>query len=212
MINRFLNRASLRGRWEALLGNRRLLPVFLLLGLGLCFAVSRFGILNPYVQLILMYIGINIMLSASLNLVNGYMGEFSVGHAGFMALGAYTSSILTVNVCPAGWGEVLFPAAVIAGGLAAGLVGLVVAFPSFKTRGDYLAIVTLAFGMIVKSVLENIDAVGGPRGFLGMEKLTTLPWVFFWTVSSVWLIRNIVFSKFGRGVLRSGRTRSRATS
>ena len=81
------------------------------------------------------------------------------------------------------------------------LIGFLVAIPSFKTRGDYLAIVTLAFCMIVKSVLENIDAVGGPRGLLGMEKLTTLPWVFFWTALCVWVIRNLVYSNFGRGVL-----------
>jgi branched-chain amino acid transport system permease protein len=80
-------------------------------------------------------------------------------------------------------------------------VGLVVAGPSFKTRGDYLAIVTLACSMIVKSVIENIDSVGGPRGFLGMEKLTTLPWVFFWVIVTVWIIRNFIYSRFGRGIL-----------
>jgi branched-chain amino acid transport system permease protein len=149
-----------------------------------------------------MYVGINIILAASLNLINGYMGEFSVGHAAFMATGAYTASLLTVNVFPAGTaGPLLFPLAVIAGGLVSAVLGLVVAVPSFKTRGDYLAIVTLAFNMIVKSVIENIDYVGGPRGFLGMEKLTTLPWVFFWTVLSVWVIRNLVYSNIGRGVL-----------
>jgi branched-chain amino acid transport system permease protein len=95
----------------------------------------------------------------------------------------------------------LFPLAILAGGIGAALVGFLVAIPSFKTRGDYLAIVTLAFCMIVKSVLENIDAVGGPRGLLGMEKLTTLPWVFFWTALTVWVIRNLVYSNFGRGVL-----------
>jgi len=90
---------------------------------------------------------------------------------------------------------------VAAGGLAAAVTGLLVAFPSFKTRGDYLAIVTLAFGMIVKSAIENIDALGGPRGFLGMERLTTLPWVFFWTALSILAIRNLVYSRFGRGIL-----------
>ncbi len=183
------------------MAKRRLLPVLLGAGFLLSFAVPRFGLLDQYVQLILMYVGINIILAVSLNLINGYMGEFSVGHAGFMAVGAYVSSILTVLVFPSAFSPLSFPLALLAGGLAAGLVGLVVAFPSFQTRGDYLAIVTLAFGMIVKSVLENIDAVGGPRGFLGMEKLTTLPWVFFWTVLSVWVIRNLVYSKFGRGVL-----------
>jgi branched-chain amino acid transport system permease protein len=190
-----------RQTWDRFLEKRYLLPVFLVAGLALSFLIPRFGLLDQYVQLILMYVGINIILAVSLNLINGYMGEFSVGHAGFMAVGAYVSSILTVLVFPAAGAALTFPLAVCVGGLAAGLVGLVVAVPSFHTRGDYLAIVTLAFGMIVKSVLENLDAVGGPRGFLGMEKLTTLPWVFFWTVLSVWIIRNLVYSKFGRGVL-----------
>ena len=164
-------------------------------------AAARLEILDQYVQLILIYVGINIILTVSLNLINGYMGEFSVGHAGFMAIGAYIASILTVSVFPQAYVNFLFPAAVLAGGIGAALVGFFVAIPSFKTRGDYLAIVTLAFGMIVKSALENIDAVGGARGMLGMDKLTTLPWVFFWTVLSVWVIRNLVYSKFGRGVL-----------
>lgn len=176
-------------------------PVALTAALAFCVAVDRFELLDLYLQLILIYVGINIILTVSLNLINGYMGEFSVGHAGFMAVGAYTASLLTVYVFPAGAQNLLFPLAVLAGGLMAGLVGLLVAIPSFKTRGDYLAIVTLAFCMIVKSILENIDAVGGPRGLLGMEKLTTLPWVFFWTALSVWVIRNLVYSHFGRGVL-----------
>ncbi|MCG6534950.1 MAG: branched-chain amino acid ABC transporter permease [Syntrophales bacterium LBB04] len=180
---------------------RRVLPY--LLGLSFVFSLAawRFELLDPYVQLILIYVGINIILTVSLNLVNGYMGEFSVGHAGFMAVGAYTASLMTVKLFPAHSEGLVFPLAVACGGIAAAFVGLVVAFPSFKTRGDYLAIVTLSFGMIVKSVIENINVIGGPRGFLGMEKLTTLPWVFVWTVLSVWVIRNLVYSKFGRGVL-----------
>ncbi|MBA4419303.1 MAG: branched-chain amino acid ABC transporter permease [Syntrophus sp. (in: bacteria)] len=178
-----------------------LLPLLLILGFAFSFAIPYYGLLDPYVQLILMYIGINIILALSLNLVNGYMGEFSVGHAGFMSIGAYISSILTVKVFSASSAAWLFPVAVIAGGAGAALLGLLVAIPSFRTRGDYLAIVTLAFNMIVKSVLENIDAVGGARGFLGMSKLTTLPLVFCWTVLSVWLIRNFIYSNYGRGVL-----------
>jgi branched-chain amino acid transport system permease protein len=146
-------------------------------------------------------VGINIILTVSLNLINGYMGEFSVGHAGFMAIGAYIASIFTVNVFPAAALNYLFPAAILLGGIGAALIGFLVAIPSFKTRGDYLAIVTLAFVMIVKSGIENIDYIGGPRGFLGMDKLTTLPWVFFWTALTVWVIRNLVYSNFGRGVL-----------
>lgn len=187
--------------WEALMARRWLLPVLLGIGLVLSFAIPQFELLNRYIQLILMYVGINIILTVSLNLINGYMGEFSVGHAGLMAVGAYVSSILTVRVFPASMGVWLFPVAVTIGGLATALVGLVVAIPSFKTRGDYLAIVTLAFTMIVKSVFENIDAVGGPRGFMGMDKLTNLPTTYCWTILALWVIRNFIYSKHGRGVL-----------
>jgi len=193
---------GITGRLTKYLGGNSRLPVILLAaGFILSFAAPYFGLLDPYVQMILMYMGINIILALSLNLVNGYMGEFSVGHAGFMCTGAYISSILTVKVLPAGSAAWAFPAAVIAGGAASAVLGLIVAIPSFRTRGDYLAIVTLAFNMIVKSALENINAVGAARGFLGMEKLTTLPWVFFWTFFSVWVMRNFIYSNFGRGVL-----------
>ncbi|MHB8137315.1 MAG: branched-chain amino acid ABC transporter permease [Smithellaceae bacterium] len=187
-------------RWHIFTGYKYFWPVFIIAGLSFCVAVDAYDFVDLYLQLILIYVGINIILTVSLNLINGYMGEFSVGHAGFMAVGAYVASLLTVHAFPAG-ANLLFPLAILAGGIVAALVGFLVAIPSFKTRGDYLAIVTLAFCMIVKSVLENIDAVGGPRGLLGMEKLTTLPWVFFWTALSVWVIRNLVYSNFGRGVL-----------
>jgi branched-chain amino acid transport system permease protein len=158
------------------------------------------GLLNPYVIQILMYVGINMILTLSLNLVNGYMGEFSVGHAGFMAIGAYVSAILGVWYVPRALGPWLFPFLLVAGGLAAAVAGLVVAFPSFRTRGDYLAIVTLAFNMIVKSILENLDVVGGPRGFKDISLLTNLPWVVFWVIATFYLLRNLVYSNFGRGI------------
>ena len=180
-------------RWGVLVVLALIFPLTILL--------PRFGIINPYIDLVLKYIGINIILTVSLNLVNGYMGEFSVGHAGFMAIGAYAASLLTVWVFPPGLGPFVFPLALLAGGVAAGIAGLGIAVPSFRTRGDYLAIVTLAFNMIIKSVLENIEAIGGPRGFMGMEKLTSLWWVYLVVILMVFLARNYVFSNFGRGVL-----------
>ncbi len=180
----------------------RLWPIILIAaGFILSFAIPYFGLLDLYVQMILIYICINIILALSLNLINGYMGEFSVGHAGFMSAGAYISAIITVKCLSSASAAWLFPFAVIAGGVGAALLGLIVAIPSFRTRGDYLAIVTLAFNMIIKSVLENIDAVGGARGFLGMDKLTTLPVAFFWTLITIWVIRNFIYSNYGRGVL-----------
>lgn len=192
---------SLKARWDALMNNRRALPVLLVIGFVLSILVPRFNLINPYVQLILMYVGINIIMTTSLNLINGYMGEFSVGHAGFMAVGAYVSALLTMNVWPQNLVSWLFPLTVVIAGIGAALAGLIVSIPSFRTRGDYLAIVTLAFNMIVKSVIENIEAIGGPRGIPGIDKLTTMPWVFLWTVFALWVMRNFIYSNYGRGVL-----------
>jgi branched-chain amino acid transport system permease protein len=179
--------------------------LLLWLGVALLLAVAwvlpHSGLLNPYVVQIMMYVGINMILTLSLNLVNGYMGEFSVGHAGFMGIGAYVASILTVAVLPRSWSPWLFPGVLLTGGLAAAVAGLIVAYPSFRTRGDYLAIVTLAFNMIVKSVLENIDALGGPRGYLGMPRLTNLFWVAAWVLITLMVLRNLVHSNFGRGIM-----------
>ncbi len=179
--------------------NRYALPVLLAVGFVLSLVIPQFGLLNGYVQFVLITIAINIILSASLNLVNGYMGEFSVGHAGFMSLGAYASSVLTVKLLP-DLPDAFFFVPVIVGGLAAALAGFLLALLSFKTRGDYLAIITLAFLMIVKSALENIPYVGGPRGMLGIPKLTTMAWAFFWVVVTIWVLRNLLYSKFGRAI------------
>ena len=73
--------------WEWLMAQRWILPVLVLVGFGLAFAIPEYNLLNRYVQLVMMYVGINIILAVSLNLVNGYMGEFSLAHAGFMAGG-----------------------------------------------------------------------------------------------------------------------------
>lgn len=194
-------RKTLTARWDALMNNHRILPALLVIGFILSFLIPRYNLLNPYVQLVIMYVGINIIMTTSLNLINGYMGEFSVGHAGFMAVGAYVGALLTMYVWPPNLVNWLFPASVILGGVGAALAGLLVAIPSFRTRGDYLAIVTLSFNMIVKSVIENIEAIGGPRGIPGIDKLTTFPWVFFWTVFALWIMRNFMYSNYGRGVL-----------
>ena len=181
------------------------------------------GGIAPYPELVLLFIGVNIIMTVSLNLVNGYMGEFSCGHAGFMAVGAYTSSVITVllfaeddvfgaPLLPAWTSIPLFPVALIIGGIAASIVGLLVAVPSFRTRGDYLAIITLAVNYIVKSAIENIEIIGGPRGFMGMKKVTNAmdsvvhaPWMVIWTflgvVVTILVIRNFVASTYGKGVV-----------
>jgi branched-chain amino acid transport system permease protein len=179
-------------------------------------------LIGQYALSVLMFMGINVILATSLNLVNGTMGEFSCGHAGFMAVGAYVSSVLGVVLftrdrlfgepaLPPEWALYGFPLVILAGGVAAALAGLLVAFPSFKTRGDYLAIITLAANYIIISAVENLEVIGGARGFMGMkgvvramENAVALPWmpiwVFLFTVFCVWLLRRFMVSTYGRGV------------
>jgi branched-chain amino acid transport system permease protein len=193
--------------------------LFFILAVGLSWA----GLLTSYTQLILMFVGVNIMMSSSLNLVNGYMGEFSCGHAGFMAVGAYITSLLTVwfftkgsvfgpNLLPPAWATVLFPFILLFGGLIAALVGLLVAIPSFRTRGDYLAIITLAVNYIIKSAIENIQPIGGARGFMGMgrvvngmQEVVDIPWMMIWTwifaFLTILLIKRFVSSTYGKGII-----------
>lgn len=184
---------------------------------------SSLGLYNSYVEFLIMLIGINIMLGASLNLINGYMGEFSVGHAAFMGVGAYVASLLTVwllandrvfglPVLPDGASILVFPLALVVGAVAAALFSLLVAVPSFRTRGDYLAIITLAVNFIFKSVIENLDAIGGPRGFMGMggvlnamERTWRVPWLMIWvfvsTVLTLYVISRYVRSTMGKGIV-----------
>ena len=202
--------------------NKSYLPLIVLLIFVVVIAGSWLRIFNEYWQLVLLFMGINIILTVSLNLVNGYMGEFSCGHAGFMAVGAYVTSILTVwlfaddkvfgpPVLPAVWAIPLFPVALIIGAIAAALVGLLVAFPSFRTRGDYLAIITLAINYIIKSSIENMEVIGGPRGFVGMKRVMNnmadvfdAPWLLLWTligvIVTILIIRNFMSSTLGKGV------------
>ncbi len=200
------------------------LPLLLYLVAGtLLIGLIKAGMLTAYLQIVLMFMGINIILTVSLNLVNGYMGEFSCGHAGFMAVGAYVTSVLNVwlfaddrvfgsAVLPHEAALVLFPVTLLAGGAAAAAAGLLVAVPSFRTRGDYLAIITLAVNYIVKSSIENVQVIGGARGFMGMhgvvkamEDTVNLPWVAIWIFAaaglSVEIIRRLVGSTYGKGIV-----------
>jgi len=152
----------------------------LLLGAIAALAAAELALpelLNRYYLTILVRILVAVLAATSLQLVNGFTGQFSIGHAGFMAVGAYVSAAFSVYL-GAGWLEALqgvlpaglarlayFPLPLLAGGLAASLAGLAVGVPSLRLRGDYLAIATLGFGEIIRIAILNIDAVGGARGF-----------------------------------------------
>jgi branched-chain amino acid transport system permease protein len=167
--------------------------------------------INDYRVLIVKLTLISIILTVSINVINGYQGEFSCSHPGFMALGAYTSSIITlvlfVNdkifgtaLLPEAFGPWIFPFALLAGGAAAALGSLLVAIPSFRTRGDYLAIISLAFMFIVKSAVENLHVIGGARGMGGQPDYAPLPIIFVWTLLCIWVVHNFVTSIMGKAL------------
>jgi branched-chain amino acid transport system permease protein len=166
---------------------------------------------SDYRTLVLKLTLIAVMLTLSLNVINGYMGEFSCSHPGFMALGAYCASVFTIGLfvddrffgavfIPPALGPFLFPIALILGGFLASFGALFVAIPSFRTRGDYLAIISLAFLFIVKSLIENLEVVQGPRGLSGQPDWADLPTVFLWAVLCVWSINNFVRSTIGKAL------------
>lgn len=161
------------------------------------------GMIDAYYFQIIMYVGINAMLASSLNIINGFTGQFSLGHAGFMAIGAYASAYLSSSVfgvTGAGALDVgLFALALVGGGLIAAILGLLVGIPSLRLRGDYLAIVTLGFGEIIRVVIQNLDFLGGARGFTGIPLMTNFFWVFGICAVLVYFTSNIMQTTYGRG-------------
>ena len=198
-------------RLAAFLDSRRV-TVAALVHLGLLYgALHLWAEISDYRLLVLKLTMIAIMLTLSINVINGYMGEFSCSHPGFMALGAYSASTVTLllfandrqfgdALLPQALGPYFFPLALIAGGIAAALGALVIAIPSFRTRGDYLAIISLAFLFIVKSLIENLEFVGGPRGMSSQPHYATLPVVFVVMVLCIWIINNFVRSTMGKAL------------
>ena len=153
------------------------------------------GMIGSFWQLNLILIGINVIMSVSLNLINGYTGQFSLGHAGFMAVGAYVGVVCTTN-----FGMPLI-VALLAGAASAGLLGFMIGLPTLRLRGDYLAIATLGLGEIIRIVIMNIEYVGGAAGFKGIKHLTDFTWVFFIMLFTLFFVKNFVNSAHGRACI-----------
>lgn len=159
------------------------------------FGLLQAEIIGPFWELNLVLIGINIILATSLNMINGYTGQFSIGHAGFLAVGAYVGAIMTVKL---GFGIV--PALVV-GTVAAGFLGFLIGLPTLRLNGDYLAIATLGLGEIIRICILNIDYVGGAAGLMGIPRLTTFPMVFWIMIAILFFIKNFKNSAHGRACL-----------
>ena len=166
-------------------------------------------LIGAYYYQIVILVGINIILAVSLNLINGFTGQFSIGHAGFYAVGAYTSACVvyyggnSLLAATAFLPEIvqsttLLLLGLFAGGLTAAIAGLAVGIPSLRLRGDYLAMVTLGFGEIIRVLILNIEAIGGSRGFSGIPQLSNFFWVYLAVVITVVTVHNLVNSSYGR--------------
>ncbi|MBM7581785.1 branched-chain amino acid transport system permease protein [Caldicoprobacter guelmensis] len=156
------------------------------------------NLINDYLQATLTTICINIILAVSLNLVTGVTGQFSLGHAGFMSIGAYTCALLLLKspTVPT------FLLGTLLGALLASLVGFLVGLPTLRLRGDYLAIATLGMAEIIKIIFINLDEVtNGPRGLSGIPRFVNWTWLFIFTVGIVLLIRNFLRSSHGRACI-----------
>ena len=180
-----------------------LLALIALSVLGFIFDVG----LNAYIQLTILFILVNCLMSMSLNLVNGYTGQFSLGHAGFMAIGAYFSAYASTrwNFLPENLQLISNFVFVIGSGLLAAFAGFIVGLPSLRLKGDYLAIVTLGFGEIIRVALLNMDFLGGPRGYANIPSLgsffSSFIFASIWMIVCFFTIWRVMRSSYGRGFL-----------
>lgn len=156
-------------------------------------AISTRMISNTY-QVALITVGINIILALGLNLIIGFTGQFSLGHAGFMSIGAYACAIVLKQM-PNMSGLFL---GMLVGILLTSVVALIVAIPTLRLRGDYLAIATLGFAEMIRIVIQNLEITGGPAGLSNIPKLTTFPLVFAFIVIAILIIHNFIRSSHGR--------------
>ena len=162
-------------------------------------------ILNRYYTNILNLVLIYVVAAVSLNLTCGYLGQLPLGHAGFMSLGGYTAAIITTrfsipDIGPIPGQAVLFFLATVAGGIVAMIAGVLIGLPAPRLKGDYLAIITLAFGEIIRVLIQNIKITGGAMGMGGIGRYTGFGWGFFWTIMVVAFTFLLVNSRHGRAI------------
>jgi branched-chain amino acid transport system permease protein len=180
--------------------------VALLVAVGVFVALEALiftHVLNPYWQQIMCLAGIVTISGLGLNLIFGYTGQFSLGHAAFYGIGAYTSAIITRSI--GGHNPAALVLGLVAGAILAGLVAVLIGLPILRLKSDYLGIATLGFGIIMKVLFDNSDRViplmGGSRGMGSIPRLTSFLWVFPLALLAVVVMRNIVFSGVGRALI-----------
>jgi len=170
-----------------------LVAILLLYALGQI--LIGMGTIDSYVLLNIVVIGINVILAVSLNLITGFTGQFSLGHAAFMSIGAYASAVVTAKL------GLPFIVGLIVAALCAALAGIIIGIPTLRLKGDYLAIATLGFGEIVRIIILNNEYVGGASGMNDIPQYTNWTWLFFMVALTLVLIKNFIDSKSGRACI-----------
>lgn len=160
----------------------------------LTFLISS-GIISNYWLGIIMIAGINIILASSLNLATGYLGQLTLGHAGFMSVGAYVSALCSIHL------ELPFIASLLMGAIIAAIIGVIIGIPTLRLKGDYLCIITLAFNEIIRVIMVNLSITNGSKGLVGIPRSTNFAIVFFSAAVTVFVIYSIVKSRYGRAII-----------
>lgn len=160
----------------------------------LTFLISS-GIISNYWLGIIMIAGINIILASSLNLATGYLGQLTLGHAGFMSVGAYVSALCSIHL------ELPFIASLLMGAIIAAIIGVIIGIPPLRLKGDYLCIITLAFNEIIRVIMVNLSITNGSKGLVGIPRSTNFAIVFFSAAVTVFVIYSIVKSRHGRAII-----------
>lgn len=157
------------------------------------------GIISRYQTNILTLICINIILAVSLNVTVGCLGQITIGHAGFMSVGAYAAALFTKSGIVEGLPGYFL--ALIIGGAVAGVVGIIIGIPALRLNGDYLAIITLAFGEIIRVLIEYFDFTGGAQGLRSIPRYNKIEIIFIIMVVCVMMMFSLMTSRHGRAVL-----------
>jgi branched-chain amino acid transport system permease protein len=171
--------------------------VSIILTYGIIQLLISANIISDYLQTTLVTICINIILAVSLNLITGFTGQFSLGHAGFMSIGAYVCALITMNM-PTTAGFII---GVLAAATAAAVIGCIVGLPTLRLQGDYLAIATLGMSEIIRIVFLNLGITNGAAGLNGIPQFVNWPWLFLFMVGTVLIITNFLRSSHGRACI-----------
>lgn len=179
-----------------------LLTVLAVVGVyGIVMLLTATRLIGRYESGIILTICINVILVISLNITTGFLGQLTLGHAGFMAIGAYVSAYFTKVVFSSLDAGIAFPLALFLGGVIALIFGIIIGVPTLRLKGDYLAIITLAFGEVIRTVLLNLKVVGGAKGYPGIPRYTTFSWVYGVMILTIIAVVLLVKSRAGRAII-----------